>query len=183
MNLVLERAGFLAPPEHRLIIDLLENSDLKWRSSTDLGRAAAGESLQLATRSEHMRPAMRQVASLVASRVFDALKVAALGVPPEEETTPQVFPVKMSGNPDRPPCQAPHTDKSAMGVPKLTCLYYPIVSDAFGGALVLHSEGGEPAARYWPSANCLIVISGSVTHSVDPLTRGRRVTVVVNYYW
>jgi hypothetical protein len=183
MSLLFERCEFLQPSELRLVVNLLSSGGLSWRPSAELGRTGRGTSLQLASRSEHLKPAMRQVASLVASRIFDALEESEVEVPLEGNVTPQVFPVQMIGDLNDPPCQLPHRDNSSMGHPSIICLYYPVVEDICGGALVLHDGSGNSLSRYRPAANSMIVIPGDVTHSVEPLTQGRRVTIVTNFYW
>jgi hypothetical protein len=150
------------------VVTLLESGGLSWRMSAELGRTGRGASMQLASRSEHLKPTMRQVASLVASRIFDALKEASIEMPLEGNVAPQVFPVQMIGDLNDPPFQIPHRDSSSMGIPRLTCLYYPVVQDICGGALVLHGASGNPVLRYRPSVNCMIVIPGNLTHSVEP---------------
>lgn len=183
MTAVLHCPAFLDPVERVLVLDALDDDALCWRTGVELGRASAGESLQLAGATEHAKAPMRRVASLLASRLFDALADGGVTLPPPEDITPQVFPVKMYGNPDNPPRQRVHCDHSVLGRPRLTCVYYPLVQDIRGGALVLHAADETVSGRYRPATNVLVVIQGNVLHSVEPLTDGCRITVVTNLYW
>lgn len=183
MTSLLTRPRFLAAAQQRVVLDALDDPDLRWQPGADLGRTSAGRSLQLATSAEHAKPPMRRMAGLLASQVYDTLTDSGITLPPAPELTPQVFPVKMHGSPDNPPHQHPHRDRSSLGHPRLTCIYYPLVESTQGGALVLHTPEGTPDTRHQPIANLLVVIPGDTLHSVEPLTSGRRVTIVTNLYW
>lgn len=180
---LLYRSDFLGQTKRELVRVALDDDALCWLSSAALGRTASGESLQLAGEEEHRKLPMRRVAGLVASRVVDALHEAGIELPSAEEITPQVFPVKMYGNQDDPPRQAPHRDQSESGHPRLTCVYYPLVENHEGGELVLYSADGTETAKYLPANDLLLVIGGDTVHSVEPLISGRRYTVVTNLYW
>jgi hypothetical protein len=183
MSALLYRPEFLGPANRHRVLAALDDCELRWLPAAELGRTAGGESLQLASAAEHGKAPMRRVATLIASRVFDALQTSGIPTPPAEEITPQVFPVKMYGSPNNPPRQSPHRDHAPLGYPRLTCNYYPLVEDARGGELVLHAADRADTARYLPSTDLLVAIDGDTLHSVEPLTYGRRYTVVANFYW
>ena len=183
MSALLYRSDFLGQAERDLVRAAFDDGELCWRPSAMLGRTAGGESLQLAGPDDHRKLPMRRVAILMATRVVDALQEAGIELPTEDEVTPQVFPVKMFGNQDDPPHQAPHRDRSAAGHPRLTCVYYPLVENDEGGELVLYAADGTETAKHRPCTDLLLVIAGDTLHSVEPFTSGRRYTVVTNLYW
>ncbi|WP_034274373.1 2OG-Fe(II) oxygenase [Haloechinothrix halophila] len=176
-------ADFLGAKRRGDVLQLLGSPDLAWQRSDALGRTTSGRMWQLAKSDMHRQPAMRQLSVLVASVVYDEVTAALPAtLPPPEDLVPQVFPVRMDGNPDEPPTQMPHRDGEGGPSPIVTTLYYAQVENAVGGALVLHDDSGTVRARIQPASDKLVVIGGRQVHSVEPLTAGRRTTIVTNFY-
>ncbi|WP_168211197.1 2OG-Fe(II) oxygenase [Actinosynnema sp. ALI-1.44] len=103
-------------------------------------------------------------------------------MPEPDRLVPQVFPVRMEGNVEDPPVQLPHRDGADSRHPLVTSVYYAQIDGAVGGELVLHDDDGRPTERIQPAEDHLVVVDGRQTHSVEPLTAGRRLAVVTNFY-
>jgi hypothetical protein len=131
----------------------------------------------------HDEPEMVQLSRVMASLVYDEIvRTGCARLPEPALLTPQVFPVRMKGNPHDPPWQSPHRDRNEDRVPAVTALYYLRVDDATGGELVLYDDAGGENGSVSPVTDQLVVIPGCQTHAVRPLTGGYRVTVVTNFY-
>jgi hypothetical protein len=138
---------------------------------------------QLASAAMHRQPAMKQVSALLASVVYEEVRrTLPVLLPDPEHLVPQVFPVRMEGNPDDPPTQLAHRDGQGGPCPVATSLYYAQVENTVGGALALHDDSGAVRACVRPASDLLVVISGDQVHSVEPLTAGSRTTIVTNFY-
>lgn len=172
---------FLGAERRDRLRQLLTSPALEWRRADQLGRTTSGQVWQLATRDMHDRPEMVQLANVMASLVYNEIAGAAR-LPEPECVTPQVFPVRMAGDPDDPPLQTPHRDHAGDRVPAITTLYYLQVDDTLGGDLVLYDDVDGSCDRVTPTTDLLVVIPGQQLHAVDPLVRGYRVTIVTNFY-
>lgn len=186
VHVIHRNSRFLGEELRAGILDLLRSPQLQWARSDALGRTARGTIAQLAGRESHERPDMVRIASTLATAVYEELAAkaaAVLPLPPSEDLVPQVFPVWMTGSNDDPPQQWPHRDRAGDVSPLLTALYYPLVSGAVGGALVLHDDNDQTVIeRIMPATDLLIAIPGRQVHSVEALTAGERATLVTNFY-
>jgi hypothetical protein len=174
---------WLGPERRERLLQLLASSTIQWSRADRLGRTTAGRVWQLATRQMHDEPEMPQLSRIMASWTYDEIvRTGCVRLPEPALLTPQVFPVRMEGNPHDSPAQSPHRDRSGDRVPAVTTLYYLQVDDATGGELVLHDDAGGVSILVAPTTDQLVVIPGSQTHAVRPLTDGYRVTIVTNFY-
>jgi hypothetical protein len=174
---------FLSESEIDVVRAVFESDSVNWTVAEDAGRAATGNALQLADHTEHRRPEVREMAELVAGRIFDRM-VSEIGseLPAAESIRPQVFPVRMRGSRDHPAAQRPHRDHDDGKYPGLTCVYYPWAEALEGGRLTVHRPDGA-TLHVDPKSNRLCVMNGDTLHSVEPLLGGERWTVVTNFYW
>jgi predicted 2-oxoglutarate/Fe(II)-dependent dioxygenase YbiX len=174
---------WLGPERRERLLQLLASPTIQWRRADQLGRTTSGRAWQLATRRMHDEPEVRQLSRVMASLTYnEVVRTGCVRLPEPALLTPQVFPVRMEGNPHDPPAQSPHRDRSGDRVPTVTALYYLQVDDATGGELVLHDDARGLSDVMAPMTDQLIVIPGSQTHAVRPLTDGYRVTIVTNFY-
>ncbi|WP_158684527.1 2OG-Fe(II) oxygenase [Amycolatopsis orientalis] len=178
-----EVAEFLGERRRSDVLQLLSSPSLEWERSDRLGRTTFGRMWQLANSAMHKRPEMIQLSTLMASVVYDEMRryMPAL-LPDSANLIPQVFPVRMEGNAEEPPAQWAHKDEARGRHPLATSLYYAEVENVTGGALALHDSSGEVCTRVHPVADQLVAIAGDQVHSVEPLTTGKRITVVTNFY-
>ncbi|WP_280381666.1 2OG-Fe(II) oxygenase [Nocardia wallacei] len=131
----------------------------------------------------HATSEMRQLSALFASAVFNELAKSTIpSLPDPSNIIPQVFPVRMEGNTEDPPMQIPHIDGEPTRHPLITSLYYAHVEGITGGSLLLHENPDTVTARIVPQTDNLTAILGNQLHSVEPLTKGTRITVVTNFY-
>lgn len=176
-----EVAGFLGDQRRKRILSLLESPVLEWARADCLGRTTRGRVWQLANRAMHTTLEMRQLSTLLAGAIYDEL-TATIDLPEPADLLPQVFPVKMYGNPEEPPAQIPHIDGSPSRRPLITSLYYAHVKGITGGNLCLHETRDVLAAKVVPRSDHLTAIPGQQLHSVEPMTTGTRITIVTNFY-
>jgi hypothetical protein len=182
--------GLLSYAEHVRVVEFLSSASLNWVLQSALpNRAASGVAYQLASSAEHDKQDMREVAELIASAAYQVVskypEIAA-----SDQIVPQVFPVVMYGNSDDPPYQVPHQDShdgsSGSVFPLLTMVYYVVVNNTCGGSLVglkVTKQGKiVQCFRHQPAMNQLVVMRGSQTHLVEPLWRGTRISLVINFY-
>lgn len=178
-----EVSGFLGEKRRAAVLRLLQSPTLKWERSDRLGRTTSGRMWQLANSAMHRRPEVMQLSTLMASIVYDEVhRTMPDLLPDSSRMVPQVFPVRMEGNDEEPPAQRAHQDEAGGRNPLVTSLYYAAADSTVGGALALHDDQGRIRARVSPTADQLVVIGGRQIHSVEPLTTGRRITIVTNFY-
>lgn len=186
MPVVFHQAPFL--PDYLLgeLVRILRTPGWEWRRSEQQGHAGRGNVRQLLERSRAMDPAMRTLEMTVATYVYEAL-ASEVEIPPSDALIPQVYPVQIVGDPDIPPFHLPNQDHHNGIAPLYTCLFYPIVDEVIGGALIGYERDAEsdelvPEFRVVPSTNSLFVLPGTQVHSVELVSSGFRVTVVCNFY-
>jgi hypothetical protein len=183
VTLLILDAALLGPARRKRVLELLGSPALRWELSAALGRTTSGPMWQLADRESHRTAEMREVAATLAGAVYDLVSDRLPDLlPPPDQLSPQVFPVRMTGGEDDPPQQWPHEDGVDGRRPVTTAVYYPRVRGTVGGALRLHGSDGTLEREVTPAEDHLVVMTGDQTHSVAPLTAGERLTVVVNFY-
>jgi len=166
---------------------LIAGDELLWELQESPCSAAGGSTYQLAQRSKGDSLKFELLASLLRHR-FGAQLCASTGSPVEQlhHLTPQVFPVRMLGNPLNPPHQVPHCDNHDFGggpcVPKFTFVYYVELRNCSGGELVLFDKSHSELHRIVPVQGDLVCISGDQLHAVADLTSGLRTSLVLNLY-
>lgn len=182
--------NLLSYAEQTHVLTLLSSTRLDWvLQSALVDRSAFGSAYQLASSGEHDKREMRDLAELIASAAYQMVsnhpEIGAC-----DQIVPQVFPVVMYGNSDDPPYQTPHQDShdtsKGKSFPFLTMVYYAVVDDTCGGALVgLQVTEDRKIAqcfRHQPAINQLVIMREAQIHLVEPLWHGTRISLVINFY-
>lgn len=168
-------------PDRKALWEALKWSGVRWENSAALGHTAFGAACQLvndeAYRGDAIQRWRMKHEALVRSTAHRS------GIPVSQFDGPvQVFPVRMEVREgDAPSGQRLHTDSAGGVTPVLTSVYYAEVDDVQGGDLIAHLGDGE-TRRISPKVNRLVIMAGATPHEVAPMTAGRRVSYVCNYY-
>jgi len=165
---------------------------LAWAPSADMGFAGRGNTMQLTSQARESK-ALASLRPVIASAVHQACHDV---LPSPDALAASVFPVVLEGSVSDPPHQLPHRDANRQGeYPLLTCVYYLVVDQVVGGELLtLDGRPEDAVGRSWeelratasavvtPEEGLAVVMPGGVTHAVAPLTSGRRISVVCNFF-
>jgi hypothetical protein len=174
---------FLPPLALSRTLAALDRLSPSWRPSEALGLLGRSHTSQV------------RAGDLVAQAPLDQLRLdlagAALqwakrcGFPFRAPPFLQMFPVRMLGDPERPPRQEPHVDSNdaQAGPPFCTNVFYAKVLAARGGELAVgRADNLDDPVVVTPEANTMVSFPGECVHWVRPLYAGERLSVVINFY-
>jgi hypothetical protein len=174
---------FLPPLALSRTLAALDRLSPSWRSSEALGLLGRSHTSQVRTSDLVARAPLDQIRLNLADATLQWAR--RCGFPFRAPPFLQMFPVRMLGDPERPPHQEPHVDSNdgQAGPPICTSVFYARVLAARGGELAVGRAGDlDDPVLMAPTANTMVSFPGECVHWVRPLYAGERLSVVVNFY-
>jgi hypothetical protein len=169
------------------INELLRSPAIRW--APRVGSAARGNSVQFAEEAMHALPEVTRLRDGLVGRLGAVLSPQDAKL--VSTSVVQVFPVLMEpSTTDEETEQYPHSDEGlvdgALRSPQITCVLYVLVRELQGGDLVCWNQTCQAdhceMVRVQPRTNRLVMMPGSQIHSVTPVVRGTRLSIVINFY-